>query len=461
MNHRAIRHLSLSIAIALASPALAQQPPEHSDAQGAQTQPVDRAPSDDRDRSADAPIDRAAAEADASNAAIEDGAPRRAAANREQRNEPIAAAGDQASQTRDRMPPATERATIAADEARERAEQRDAQAFTRQDEEQRSSERADGADAGQPIAARQPADPARTTGAERMLQERPGQSAVDARREAVIWTSYALTDALGESDLEVHVTDDMAVLSGTVESQVERELAEEIALSVQGIARVDNRIRIDPAVAVVSAERDVDLVRPAVVEPVDVERSFRTALADAATTARVKSRLLWNTATDGLDIDVDTRWGRVILTGTADGPESLQMAERLARDTDGVVDVQNKLTVIPDNPVATGIDAPEPDIGTVQRNLDAGAMLGNLERPDPWITTKVRSALLYSRGVDGFDIDVSTRDGVVELGGMVRSEAERDRAVELARGIVGVREVDASDIRIAPDRGAVAGGEYE
>jgi osmotically-inducible protein OsmY len=50
--------------------------------------------------------------------------------------------------------------------------------------------------------------------------------------------------------------------------------------------------------------------------------------------------------------------------------------------------------------------------------------------------------------VDGLDIDVDTKQGVVALKGTVDSDAERQAAVELARDIKGVRRVDASVLRI-------------
>jgi osmotically-inducible protein OsmY len=65
---------------------------------------------------------------------------------------------------------------------------------------------------------------------------------------------------------------------------------------------------------------------------------------------------------------------------------------------------------------------------------------------DSWITTKVKSTLMWSSGVSGMDISVTTDDGVVELSGKVDSEAERERAVELARELRGVKSVDASGL---------------
>ena len=53
------------------------------------------------------------------------------------------------------------------------------------------------------------------------------------------------------------------------------------------------------------------------------------------------------------------------------------------------------------------------------------AACGSPDRPDGWITTKVKSTLLYSSNVDGSDIKVDTKNGVVTLSGKVDTGAER------------------------------------
>src|SRR5262245_35375482 len=64
---------------------------------------------------------------------------------------------------------------------------------------------------------------------------------------------------------------------------------------------------------------------------------------------------------------------------------------------------------------------------------------------DATITTRVKTALLNDPEVGGLSgglrIDVDTFKGVVTLSGGVRSAAERDRAVAVARKINGVVDV--------------------
>lgn len=60
---------------------------------------------------------------------------------------------------------------------------------------------------------------------------------------------------------------------------------------------------------------------------------------------------------------------------------------------------------------------------------------------DTTITTRVKTAMLNDPAVGGLRIDVDTFKGVVTLSGRVKSQAEKDQAVGLARTIGGVSEV--------------------
>lgn len=60
---------------------------------------------------------------------------------------------------------------------------------------------------------------------------------------------------------------------------------------------------------------------------------------------------------------------------------------------------------------------------------------------DKTISTKVKSALLADPNVAGTQVDVTTYDGVVQLGGFVDTAAQKARAEEIARGTAGVRGV--------------------
>ncbi|MCA8967651.1 MAG: BON domain-containing protein, partial [Planctomycetes bacterium] len=240
-----------------------------------------------------------------------------------------------------------------------------------------------------------------------------GDRASDTWTEASITTAYTLNEHLNPFDIDVEVRDGTAMLQGSVESDVERELAEQIALGTEGVRNVENRLTIGGG-------------RP-VAGHGAAGGGFAQVVNDATLTARVKSQLLWNQETSGLEVTVTTENRVVTLSGAVDSSAERDVVGQIAVNTDGVLDVQNELTVDAD----TSIEESAKDTAR-----DAGRAVS-----DSWVTAKVKSALLFNRGVDGATIGVETSDGVVTLSGVVDGAVERQRAVAIAAGIVGVKSV--------------------
>lgn len=242
------------------------------------------------------------------------------------------------------------------------------------------------------------------------------QNITEARQETQIWTTYALNPHLRASDLKVSVQAGKATLTGTVEEDVSRDLAKQIALGVNGIKEVDNRIAVQ-----------ADYAPPAR----SGNRNFGEVVDDATITAAVKSKLLWSKHTEGLTTNVDTLGGKVMLTGTAHDGASKNLATRLAQNTRGVIAVDNRLVVQGAKPAAAK--------GSMSQAKD--------NMSDGWITTKVKSTFMFSNNIDGSDISVSTKDGVVTLSGMVDSGAERALAIEFANNVRGAKSVDSKNLK--------------
>ena len=251
-------------------------------------------------------------------------------------------------------------------------------------------------------------------------------TASDARLEARISTTYALNPHLQAGDITVSVRDGTATLTGTVPEDINKELAEQFALNVDGVTEVDNQIVIDADF--VPAERDE-------------ARSFGERMTDASITAAVKSKLMWTRHAEGLATEVSTESGNVTLEGTAESQDAKDLAERLATTTPGVVSVDNRLEVR--EPGA--VEEPGAVDTAMDKTREVAADTADYIT-DSWITTKVRSTFIWSSGVTSGDVSVTTDDGVVTLSGKVNSEAERELAIELAEQLRGVTRVDASDL---------------
>ena len=238
------------------------------------------------------------------------------------------------------------------------------------------------------------------------------QSFTDIRQETQIWTTYALSPYLRAHDLKVVVLNGTATLTGTVEEEVNKALAKQIALGVHGIKEVDNQIVI--------AE---DYVPPML----SSSRGYGEIVDDATIAATVKSKLMWSKHADGLAIEVESKGGRVTLQGTTDSKAAHDFAGRLAENSRGVVSVDNQLKI------------------DDSKFKQAGSPKNSVIK-DSWITTKVKSTFMYSTNVNGSNISVTTKDGVVDLSGKVSSGAEHALAIEFAQNVRGVKSVTAKKL---------------
>lgn len=66
---------------------------------------------------------------------------------------------------------------------------------------------------------------------------------------------------------------------------------------------------------------------------------------------------------------------------------------------------------------------------------------------DSVITAKVKTAIFNDASLKVNEINVETFKGTVQLSGFVRSQADIDKAAQIARGVAGVKSVK-NDMRI-------------
>ncbi|MCB2184753.1 MAG: BON domain-containing protein [Desulfobulbaceae bacterium] len=150
--------------------------------------------------------------------------------------------------------------------------------------------------------------------------------------QAQLVTSYTLNRHLNSFDVDVDVTDGIAYLSGIVDSEIERDLAVEIARGIDGIKDVKENLLVEPQVKEKKKEKQD-------------KNSFRQKVEDATLTAKVKYRLMLNKHTDSFDINVDTDNAVVTLSGKVDDEEKKELALKLAENTSHVMEVKDNLTI--------------------------------------------------------------------------------------------------------------------
>lgn len=149
--------------------------------------------------------------------------------------------------------------------------------------------------------------------------------------ESKVATAIALNKYLDPFKIDIQVDNNIVTLEGEVSSDIEKELAENIALGVEGIDSVNNRLAVGSKPATYP-------------EPVSSKgRRFSQYMIDVSTTAAIKTELIASKNVEGLAIDVDTFNNQVTLSGTVSSAEEKALAEAIAARHRDVVGVTNNL----------------------------------------------------------------------------------------------------------------------
>jgi osmotically-inducible protein OsmY len=152
------------------------------------------------------------------------------------------------------------------------------------------------------------------------------------------------------------------------------------------------------------------------------ERTVEDAVDDFTIKARLNQKLLEADANLFADVSTDVVEGRVLLTGDVRAPDDRIEAVKLAWQVAGVKEVINELQV-----------------------TDRGGVANYLQ--DAWISTRLRSALMFDREIAAINYNVETVNGVVYLIGIALSDDELERVIAHARTIPHVEKV-VSHVRV-------------
>ena len=150
------------------------------------------------------------------------------------------------------------------------------------------------------------------------------------------------------------------------------------------------------------------------------------------TEARIEGQL-WgiyavNSELNPFDLEVDVTGNTVTLAGVVDQEAKKSLAEEIASNVNGVNDVDNRIEVRPD------IERTSADRDSSDRSF--GQIVG-----DATTTASVKTKLLMDDDVAGLDINVSTENSVVTLGGEAETVQSSRRAESLAAETDGVARV--------------------
>jgi len=141
--------------------------------------------------------------------------------------------------------------------------------------------------------------------------------------------------------------------------------------------------------------------------------SVYASKTDSRIEASAKQSYVFKTYLQADDITIKSTDGVVTLTGTVSEESHKALARETVAGLPGVKTVDNKLEVKGEHPA---------------------------ENSDAWLTTKVKTILLFHRNVSAIT-EVNTKDGIVTLRGEATSLAQKDLTTEYAKDVDGVKDV--------------------
>jgi osmotically-inducible protein OsmY len=160
------------------------------------------------------------------------------------------------------------------------------------------------------------------------------QPAKDSFITGKLEATYLFNRHLAGSSIKAETTNGAVHLTGTVNSDIDRDLAGEIAKGADGVTSVKNDLVVKAGSSQASTKSSNSS-----------GESFGQYVDDATTTAMVKTKLLADPNVKGLKISVETTHDIVTLTGKVGSAEQKQLAEKLAKNTSDVKSVKNQLVI--------------------------------------------------------------------------------------------------------------------
>lgn len=152
-------------------------------------------------------------------------------------------------------------------------------------------------------------------------------TAKDAWIDGKAETTLLFNGNLNSFDINTDVKQGKIILTGKVDTEVDKALAEELMLSLEGVSDVDNQL------SVVNDKEESDTAK------------IMQTLTDSKVESVIKTRLLFESEVSGTDIEVEVDKGVVTLTGIVDSDSEKQLAEAIAKNTSDVENVISNLSI--------------------------------------------------------------------------------------------------------------------
>lgn len=163
-----------------------------------------------------------------------------------------------------------------------------------------------------------------------------GCSASDPGITTAVKSKLAADDTVKAYRIDVDTKDSVVTLAGAVDTAATRARAVELARATDGVRDVVDNLTVTPGATPTTGIDD---------QARDTADRAGDESADATLTTKVKTKFLADNDISGLKIDVDSNNGVVTLTGTVPTAAEKALALKVAKDTDGVKSVVDRLKV--------------------------------------------------------------------------------------------------------------------
>ncbi|MEO6213125.1 MAG: BON domain-containing protein [Vicinamibacterales bacterium] len=172
-------------------------------------------------------------------------------------------------------------------------------------------------------------------------------SQTDPGLTTAVKAKLAADDTVKAYRIDVDTKDGVVTLSGEVDTAGAKARAVELARGTDGVRNVMDNTTIKAGVTPPGGLDDAAQAKVAEQAREAEPKADRAgeAVGDAAITSKVKTKFLADTSIAGLRIDVDTRDNVVTLSGTVASAAQKARAVSVAKRTDGVRSVVDKLKV--------------------------------------------------------------------------------------------------------------------
>ncbi|MGH9938335.1 MAG: BON domain-containing protein [Blastocatellia bacterium] len=235
------------------------------------------------------------------------------------------------------------------------------------------------------------------------------QSAADIAITNKVKSAFLLSKRLSAYEIGAEAKDGVVTLTGQVPTEVDKELAGNVAKDVPEVKGVNNQLQVNPGI-----------------RPSEATAREGMRVTDLEIRADLNEKLAKSQGLQGQNFQVGVQDRIVTLDGRVETPAQKAGAEQLAMSVPNVVNVVNKLEV--SNPSAAQNETP-------------GASESSPK--DKELTNRVLFALFKEREnfTDVSAIKITRREGNVTLTGSAHSRAERALAERIARDVDGVKNV--------------------